>query len=256
MKPIDSHAHLLSDAFDADRDALLTELPQYVQAVIECASSVADFGRVQHLVDSHDYIYGAVGIHPECVDEWQDEHAILLQMERLLQHKKIVAIGEIGLDYYWEPEKAEAQKQMLRAQLALAVKTNSPVILHNREATNDLLRIVGEYKGLQGVIHCFTEGPDELQQALDLGLYIGIGGIVTFKNAGKVLEAVKIAPIDRLLIETDSPYLAPVPKRGKRNNPAYVQYVAEFIAQLRGISTEELIAIANQNTEALFGIVQ
>lgn len=254
MKAIDSHAHLLSDAFDADRHVLLGELPQQVQAVVECASSASDFEGVQRLVDRYSYIYGAVGIHPECVDEWEEPDAILQQIEKFLQHKKIVAIGEIGLDYYWEPEKAEAQKQMLRAQLQLAVDTHTPVILHNRDATEDLFAIVGEYTSLRGVIHCFTEGPDILAQALELGLYIGIGGIVTFKNAGKVLEAAKMVPLERLLLETDSPYLAPVPKRGKRNNPAYVQYVAEFMAELRGLPTAELIAITNQNAKTLFGM--
>lgn len=254
MKPIDSHAHLLSEAFDTDREALLLELPQHVKAVIECASSSNDFAQVRALVDSYGYIYGAVGIHPECVDECKDIEVILLQIEKLLQHKKIVALGEIGLDYYWEPEKAEAQKQMLRAQLDVATDTNMPVILHNRDAAKDLLGILRAYKGLRGVIHCFTEGPAVLQQVLDLGLYIGIGGIVTFKNAGDVLEAAKVVPLERLLIETDSPYLAPAPMRGKRNNPAYVQYVAEFIAQLRGISVEELINIANQNVKTLFGL--
>jgi TatD DNase family protein len=251
-KPIDSHAHILSEAFDADREHLLHALVEEVSLFIECAAEESDFTKIDQLVRAYDYVYGAVGIHPESVSAWQLH--ILDEMTRHLQAEKIIAIGEIGLDYYWEPERKKEQKKMLVAQLALATELGYPVILHNRDATEDLLDIIVTQNDVRGVLHCFTQGVDTAKKVLDLGLYVGIGGVLTFKNAGELLEAAEYIPLNRILLETDSPYMTPVPKRGKRNNPGYVKYVAAKLAEIKKISVEEVIEQTNKNVKALFGV--
>lgn len=252
MRLIDSHAHLLSRAFDGDREQLLAELSEQMEAVVECASAPEDFPRVADLVQRYSFLYGAVGVHPEEVQQWSD--AAAERLERHLRGEKMCAVGEIGLDYHWQPEMAELQKQALDAQLCIAAAADKPVILHNREATADLYDILQAHKGLQGVVHCFADGPEVAKRALDLGYYLGFGGVVTFKNAGVVAEAARYAPLDRILLETDCPYLAPVPMRGKRNRPDYTRYTACKLAELRGIDAEQVIEAANGNARRLFGL--
>lgn len=252
MQLIDSHAHLLSSRYDEDRDALMAELAQVMEAVVECASEPGDFPRVVQLAEQYPFIYGAVGVHPEAIDQWTAD--IPAQLAAYLGSPKIVALGEVGLDYYWEPDKKQAQKAALEAQIAVAKAAGKPVILHNREATADLYDLLQANRGFAGVVHCFSDGPDIAKKALDMGLYIGFGGILTFKNAGVVAEAAAYAPMDRILLETDCPYLAPVPKRGKRNRPDYTAYTAAKLAELKGISTEQVIETANANARVLFGL--
>lgn len=250
MKPIDSHAHLLEPAFDGDREALLKTLPEEVAAILECAANVGDFFRVLDLTESYPYIYGAVGVHPESVQNWSNAAADAIRS--YLGREKIVAVGEIGLDYHYEPKTAPAQKKALADQMEIARELDMPVILHNRESTGDMLDMLMSHRGCSGVVHCFTEGTDVARRILDEGFYLGFGGVLTFKNPGPAAEALRYAPLDRILLETDSPYLAPVPMRGKRNSPAYVRYVAAKAAELRGIEEETLIAAANANAIRLF----
>ena len=250
-KLIDSHAHLLDERFDADREELISELSQTMQAVIECASGPEDFDKVLELTQRHPLIYGAVGVHPEAASEYAP--LVLERIRSLLAHPKILAIGEIGLDYHWEPEKKQAQQRVLRAQMALAGELGAPVILHNRESTGDMLTLLGEFPGQRGVMHCFSGSVETARRLLDLGYYLGFGGTLTFSNNRKGVEAVAYTPMERILIETDSPYLAPVPLRGKRNNPGNTRYVAERLAEIKGLAAEAVIKAANANARALFG---
>ena len=252
MRLIDSHAHLLSEGFDADREVLLGELAEQMEAVMECASAPQDFPRVAELVQAYPFLYGAVGVHPEEIAAWSNQAAE--QIAQYLHCPKIQAVGEIGLDYHWQPETAPLQKQALVTQLELARSANKPVILHNREATADLYDILQAHRGLRGVVHCFVDGPEIARKAMDLGYYLGFGGVITFKNAGAAAEAARYAPMDRILLETDCPYLAPVPRRGKRNRPDYVRHTAQKLAELKGLSVEQVVEAANANARALFGL--
>lgn len=248
---VDSHAHLLDAKFDEDREQLIEELSAGMEAVIECASAPEDFSKILGLTRRHRVLYGAVGVHPEAVDSYTP--AALMQIKSLLDEPKILAIGEIGLDYHWEPEKKEAQKEILRAQMALAGRLRKPVILHNRESTGDMMELLGEFPGQRGVMHCFSGSVDTARTLLNWGYYLGFGGTLTFSNNRKGVESAAFAPMDRILIETDSPYLAPVPLRGTRNNPANTRYVAEKLAEIKGMPVEEVVRAANANAKALFG---
>lgn len=248
---VDSHAHLLDAKFDVDREQLLGELAVGMEAVIECASAPEDFRKILDLTRRHAIMYGAVGVHPEAVDCYTP--AVQAQIEALLDEPKILAIGEIGLDYHWEPEKKQAQKEILRAQMALAGRRGKPVILHNRESTGDMMELLREFPGQCGVMHCFSGSVDTARTLLNWGYYLGFGGTLTFSNNRKGIEAAAFAPMDRILIETDSPYLAPVPIRGTRNNPANTRYVAEKLAEVKRMPVEEVVRMANANAKALFG---
>ena len=250
-KLIDSHAHLLDERFDADRQQLIQKLSLEMEAVIECASGPRDFDKILELTRRYPLLYGAVGVHPEAVDEYTP--AVLERIRGLLDEPKILAIGEIGLDYHWEPEKKEAQQRILRAQMALAAQKHRPVILHSRESTLDMLALLSEFPGQRGVMHCFSGSVETARTLLNAGYYLGFGGTLTFSNNRKGVEAAAFAPMDRILIETDSPYLAPVPVRGTRNNPANTRYVAERLAEIKGLSLERVIEAANANAKKLFG---
>jgi len=252
MKLFDSHAHLASDSFDGDRQALLKELRSRMSGLVECAAREADFPAVLALMEKERFIYGAFGVHPEYAAEFSERS--LLAVKSALGHEKAVAVGEIGLDYYYNGDTAEQQKTAFRAQLALAKELNRPVVIHQRDAWEDLFAILGEFAPVKGVLHCFTGNGEQAEQALSLGLYLGFGGILTFKNPGDVPKAVAAAPLDRILLETDSPYLAPAPHRGKRNNPFYVEYTAEKLAALKGLGLEETLLRTEANARTLFGI--
>lgn len=252
MRLIDSHAHLLSAAFDDDRAAVMAALSENMEAVVECASAPEDFPRIRELTQAWPFLYGAVGVHPEEISHW--DAAAAETVAAALAGEKIVAVGEVGLDYHWAPETAARQKEALAAQIELARQADKPVILHNREATADLYDLLRAHRGVRGVVHCFSDGVEVARQALDLGYYIGIGGVLTFKKPGPVREAAAYAPLERILLETDCPYLAPAPHRGKRNRPDFVRYTAAVLAEIRGISAEEVIRTANANARRLFGL--
>ena len=251
----DSHAHYDSEQFDIDRDELLGSvlLQKGVVAVINMAADYESLKKTVALCEKYDYIYGAVGIHPECANDLPDNW--LSDVEALLSHPKIVAVGEIGLDYHWEDEcPREKQKEVLIAQLELAKKHDLPVVIHDREAHGDSLAIVREFPDVTGVFHCFSGSPEMARELLDLGWYLGFDGPVTYKNARRAPEVAAVTPLDRMLIETDSPYMTPVPHRGERNDSAYVRLVAEKLAEWKGVPVEQLARATLENGKRLFRI--
>lgn len=246
----DSHAHFYDEKFDGFRDELLSDLPnQGVGKVINCGCDKKSSEESIILSEKYDYMYSAVGIHPGNLDSG----TTIEEIEKLSRHKKCVAIGEIGLDYYWEPEKAEEQKIIFKNQLDLANKLSLPVIVHDREAHGDTLEILKEYKP-KGVLHSFSGSPEMARELIKLGMHIGIGGVITFKNAKKLPDVVTEIPEDRILLETDAPYLTPVPYRSKINNSAMIYLIAEKIAELRNTSIEHILKTSYKNAQTLFGI--
>ena len=251
----DTHAHYDDKAFDSDRDELLSVLPEKgVELVVLPGCDVKSSRHAIEIAEAYNYIYAAVGIHPGELAGFKSGDIDIIR--KLAAHEKCVAIGEIGLDYYWDDSRKAEQKELFINQLELALELDLPVIIHDREAHADSMEILFRYPELRGVLHCFSGSKEMAQEILKRGWYLGFDGPVTYKNAKKALEVLEICPMDRLLIETDSPYLSPVPMRGKRNEPAFVQYVAQKIAELRGMEAEEMAEITTQNTCRLFGIAE
>ena len=250
----DTHAHYDDEAFDADRDALLAALPQRgVGLVLDPGCDVGTSRRALTCAAAHPHVYAAVGIHPENCGGYTagDLEAI----RALARQPKVVAIGEIGLDYYWaENPPRELQQQVLRDQLALARELDLPVIIHDREAHADTLAIVQEFPDVTGVFHCFSGSPEMARELLKRGWYLGFDGPVTYKNARRAPEVAAVTPLDRMLVETDSPYMTPVPYRGQRNDPGYVHLVAEKLAEWKGVTPEEIARITTENGKRLFRI--
>ncbi len=251
----DSHAHYDDRAFDTDRESLLAGLPERgIAGVVNSGASVESTKRTIELAETYAHVFAAAGIHPEHTGELTEEH--MEWLKDLLSRPKTVALGEIGLDYYWdEPDRAIQKKWFIR-QLQLAKETGKPVVVHSRDAAKDTLDIMrAEYgNGYPAYIHCFSYSKEVAREFLELGCMIGIGGVVTFKNARKVKETVEYLPLDRLLLETDCPYLAPTPHRGERNESTYLKLVAQEIAQIKGITAEEVERITRQNACRFFGI--
>ena len=251
----DTHAHYDSSAFEEDREELLALLPeQGICNVINVCASVEELQKTVYLMEKYPYIYGAVGVHPDDADKITD--AVLDEIRRLSRHEKTVAIGEIGLDYYWHKEEKEhrIQQEKFRAQMEIAREEKLPFMVHSRDAAEDTLEIVREYMkdGMYGgIINCFSYSKEIAREYLNMGLYLGIGGVVTFKNARKLKEVVEYAPLSQIVLETDCPYMAPEPHRGKRNSSLNLPYVAEAIAGLKGISPEEVVKITRENAEHL-----
>ncbi len=253
MVIFDSHAHYLDDRFDNDRDTLLTQLfNTSVCGIIENGTSAETSRQALELAHRYPHLWAAVGIHPgEAADAKPEDLAIL---EQLATDEKAVAIGEIGLDYHYDDAcPRDVQQYWFRSQLELANKLELPVVVHDREAHEDTLRYLQEYRP-RGVVHCFSGSVEMAREILKLGLYIGLGGVVTFKNARKTVEVAAMLPLDRLLLETDAPYLAPVPHRGERCDASLIRHTAETIAEIRGISAEELLAVTTENAKRLYNI--
>ena len=251
----DSHAHYDDEAFDADREALLDSFPANgIGCVVNAGASFASNKKTMELISRYPFLYAAVGIHPEHADALDDKGLEWLREQ--FSNPKVVAVGEIGLDYYWDEPDREIQKKAFISQLALAREVKRPVVIHSRDACLDTLDIMREEygKGEPAVIHCFSYSREAARDFLNLGYRIGIGGVVTFKNARKVKEAVEYIPIDRILLETDCPYLAPEPNRGKRNSSLNLPYVAKQIAQLKGMTAEEVVEITDLNARKFYGI--
>lgn len=249
----ESHAHYDDGAFDSDREELLHQCQeQGIEAIINVSASLESVKSTYELAEQYDFIYAAVGIHPDEVGELNEESFRWLRDQ--CRREKVVAVGEIGLDYYWDKENHEKQKYWFRRQMNLARELELPVIIHSREAAADTLELVREAKlpPLRGVIHCFSYSPEMAGEYLKLGYYIGIGGVVTFKNAKKLKEVAEQTPLDRILMETDCPYLAPEPNRGKRNSSLNLPYVAREIASLKGIEPEEVMAVTARNARNLY----
>ena len=253
MKMIDSHCHVVtSEAYEADRQEVMKELELKMEAIIECASSSVDFEKIAGAVGSYGFVYGAVGVHPEEAESWNGKTPALIR--QYLSNSKIVAVGEIGLDYYWRDDDAALQRDIFLEQLLLAKDTEKPAIIHSRSSMDDVLEIIGKARGARGVVHCFSEGKEHAKKALDLGMYLGFGGVLTYKKPGDMMDAFMYAPLDRILLETDSPYLSPVPFRGRRNRPDYVEHTVKKMAELRGLSHEDMLRITNENAKRLFSL--
>lgn len=249
----ESHAHYDDAAFDADREELLNQCRQQgIETIINVSASLDSIKSTLALAEKYPFIYGVAGVHPDEVGALNEETFAWLREQ--CRHPKIAAVGEIGLDYYWDKEKHELQKYWFCRQMELAKELELPIIVHSREAAADTLEAVrtAHSPKLRGVIHCFSYGPELAAEYLNMGYYIGIGGVVTFKNAKKLKEVVKMLPLEQILLETDCPYLAPEPNRGKRNSSLNLTYVAEAIARLKGIEAEEVIRVTNENAKALY----
>ena len=249
---VDSHCHIDFPDLAAQLPSVLGRMQSNDVGYAVCIGvNLEDFPRVMALAESQPNIYATVGVHPEYTDAEEPDQARLLA---LASHPKVIAIGETGLDYYWQKDKPEWQRERFRTHIRAALACAKPLVIHTRESADDTLQILAE-EGAQavgGVMHCFTENWDVAQRALDLGFYISFSGIVTFKNTLTIKEVAQKVPLDRILVETDAPYLAPVPYRGKQNQPAYVLHVAEEIARLRGISLEEVAQATTDNFFRLF----
>ena len=257
MKPMifDSHAHYDSQQFDEDRDELLLSMEANgVGTIVNAGASWDSVTEVVELAQKYPFMYAAVGVHPDEVGALDDER--FEYMKAQCKKDKVVAVGEIGLDYYWDNESHDVQKKWFIKQLELARELDLPVIIHSRDAAADTLEIMKEYgQGLRGVIHCFSYSIELAREYVKMGYHIGIGGVVTFKNGRKLKEIAAEIPLERILLETDCPYLAPVPFRGKRNDSHYISYVAQEIAELKGISYEEVVAQTEKNGKELFQVV-
>jgi TatD DNase family protein len=251
----DTHVHLNAEQYEDDLQEVINRaLEKGVQNMVVVGFDEPTIKKAIQIAETYDFIYASVGWHPVDAVDMTDEH--LAWIEELAQHPKVVALGEMGLDYHWDKSPKEVQKDVFRRQIRLARKVNLPIIIHNRDATEDVVTILKEehVEEVGGIMHCFTGSIEVAKQCMDMNMYISFGGPVTFKNAKKPKEVAIELPLDKLLIETDCPYLTPHPFRGKRNEPGYVSYVAEQIAELKGITYEELAAITTANAKKLFGI--
>ncbi len=252
---IDSHVHLDDERFDGDRDILINSLKDNkIELVINIGADMNSSMSSIELSKRYDNIYAAIGVHPHSASEMTEK--TLDELREMSKEDKVIAIGEIGLDYYYDNSPRDIQRKWFREQLELAKELDLPVIIHSRDATKETYDIIKEAQDgtLRGVLHCFSGSVEVAMEYIKLGFYISIGGTVTFKNARVVREVAEAVPLDKLLIETDCPYLTPEPYRGKRNEPMFVKYVAEKIAEIRGISVEELAKSTNKNTKELFRI--
>lgn len=249
----DTHAHYDSSKFDDDRDEILRALPKSgVTLVVDPGDNAERSRCAVELAQRYPHVYAAVGWHPEEAEDWDDRS--LSAIRELAQQPKVCAIGEIGLDYYWDTTYRDRQKEMLRAQIELALELDLPVIVHDREAHGDSLEIVREYPELRGVFHCFSGSVEMAQELLRRGWYLGFDGPITYKNAVRALEVIRVCPMDRILLETDSPYLAPVPNRGKRNDSRNLPYIAATVARIKDVPVEAIAAQTMENGKRLFGI--
>lgn len=249
----DTHAHYDDEAFNEDREAVIKSLAAAgVETVVNIGASMASSETTLELTRNYPFIYGTAGVHPSETAELDEEK--FQRLKEIVREPKIVAVGEIGLDYYWEKPAHDIQKNWFERQLELAREVNLPVVIHSREAAKDTLEIMKAAKAgdMGGVIHCFSYGKDMAKEYLDMGFFLGIGGVLTFKNAKKLREVVEYAPMAQLVLETDSPYMAPEPNRGKRNTSANLPYVVNMMAEIKGLSPEDVIAATEKNARRLY----
>lgn len=273
---IDTHVHYDDEAFDADREELIGSLQENnIGIVIDIGSTKESLPKIRSLMEQYDFVYGAMGLHPDEIGDLTEE--LLGELREDMKNPKVLAVGEIGLDYYWNKEEQELQKAAFRKQINLALECGKPVVIHSREAAADTLEILREMYGKgslwealhgsapaasgtasgpterKGVMHCYSYSAEQARiYTRELGFYLGIGGVVTFKNAKKIKEVVADTPLEYIILETDCPYLAPVPYRGKRNCSLYLPYVVQAIAELKGVSPEEVERITEENARRLF----
>ena len=249
----DTHAHYDSGAFNADRFEILGSMPDAkVGLIVNPGCDLESSKTAIGLAERFNFVYAAVGWHPEDMDKLTDK--AFAELEMLAEHPKCLAIGEIGLDYYWDDTHKAEQKELFKKQIGLASRLNKPVIVHDREAHGDSLDIVRDYSELRGVCHCFSGSVEMASELLKRGWYLGFDGPITYKNARKAIEVLEFCPLDKIVIETDSPYLTPVPNRGKRNDSRQLEFVVNKIAEIKGINADEVENITFENGKKLFGI--
>jgi TatD DNase family protein len=249
----DTHAHLNAKEFDEDRDEVIARARENgVSTIVNIGFNAETIPTCLELAERYDFIYAVVGWHPQDAKDMTDEH--LEWLEELSRHPKVVGLGEMGLDYYWDTSPRDVQAEVFRKQIRLARKLQMPIVIHNRDAHQDVITILREEKAEEvgGIMHCFSGSWETAKMALDMNFYISFGGPLTFKNAKQPKEVAAKVPLERLLIETDCPYLTPHPFRGKRNETGYVRYVCEEMANIKGISYEEMAAITAENARRLF----
>ena len=252
----DTHAHYDDERFDADRDELLSSMPAHnVGLILNPGCDVETSRKAVSYAQKYSFVYAAVGIHPENINEnWNNDLAVIKELAET--EPRVRAIGEIGLDYYWEKdERARARQQVVFArQMELARELGKPVIVHDRDAHADCLEIARRYQGVPGVFHCFAGSVEMARELLALGYHLSFTGVITFKNARRAIEVIREVPLDRLMVETDSPYMAPEPYRGRRNSSLYVHRMAETIAEIKGVDVSEVEHVTTENGKRLFGI--
>ena len=249
----ETHAHYDDEWFEEDRDALLVQFPgQGIEKVVNIAASLASIPTTIALAEQYGYIYAAVGVHPSETKELTEENFSLVR--EMAQHPKAVAVGEIGLDYYWDETERSVQKYWFERQIELARELKKPLVIHSRDAAKDTMDMMKALhtEEIGGVIHCFSNSVEMAKEYVNMGFYIGVGGVVTFKNARVLKEVVQAIPLERIVLETDSPYLAPVPYRGKRNCSLYLPYVVTAISELKQVSEEEVVQVTNKNAHQLY----
>ena len=249
----DTHAHLNDPAFDPDREELMAGLGgKGIGLVMNAGCSLESSKDIIKMAERYPWLYASVGSHPDSADEVNE--AVIAEYRELCAHEKVKAIGEIGLDYYYEDIPREIQKKAFRMQMELAKEVDLPVIIHEREAHDDGMRIVKEFPTVKGVFHCYSGSAEMARQLVNMGWYIGFTGVLTFKNARKAVETAASIPLERIVLETDCPFMAPEPYRGKRNDPGYLPKMAEKLAEIRGICVEEAIAATTENAKRLYRI--
>lgn len=249
----DTHTHLDDEKFDTDRDEIIESLKdEGLSLAVNIGANIETSRNSIALAEKYDFIYASVGVHPNDTGDMTESD--LAQIEEWAKHPRVVAIGEIGLDYHYDEPEPEIQKKWFKKQLELAKKLNMPYVVHDRDAHADVLDIIKKVGYFNGVMHCFSGSSEMARQVTDLGMYVSIAGQVTFKNAPKVQAVAQSVPLDKLLIETDSPYLTPEPFRGKRNNSAYVKYTAQKIAELRGMTIDEIAKVTMENGKRFYNI--
>jgi len=249
----DVHAHYDDEKFNEDRDELLSSLPSLgVKAVVNASVDIATAKKAIEFSEKYPFMYAAVGIHPENLEGLEENYLNILA-DLYESNKKVVAIGEIGLDYYWDIPK-EPQLKVFEDQLKLALELDAPVVIHDREAHTDTMRLLKKYTPQKVLLHCYSGSKEMLKEVMKLGAFISLGGVVTFKNARVPVEVCEAVPLERLFLETDCPYLSPVPFRGKRNSSEKIAFTAEKIAEVKGMDTQTLIDICTKNAEEFFGI--
>ena len=254
MKLFDTHAHLLDTGFDEDRNELIPALPQNgVAGFLEACTEAGDIPKITALVMLYDHVFGSAGIHPHSADTANEVN--LLAVERALQHPKIAAVGEIGLDYHYDFSPRETQRAAFAAQLDIAIRAKKPVIIHDREAHGDVMALLCERRGrLGGVLHCYSGSYEDAVKYTDMGFYIAFGGALTFKNAVRQRSIAEKLPLERIVVETDCPYMTPEPHRGERNDPRLMRLTLETLASVRGISADEAAEATFANALRLYGI--
>lgn len=251
----ETHAHYDDAAFDEDRDALLSSMQDNgIGYIVNVGASIKSTASSIRLAQKYPFVYAAAGVHPNETGELNEENFAWLREQCL--HEKVAAVGEIGLDYYWDEPSHEIQKVWFARQLDLARDIRKPVIIHSRDAAKDTYDIMAAHNAgeIGGMVHCFSYSAEMAQEYVKMGFYIGVGGVVTFKNGKKLKEVVEVVPIERILLETDSPYLSPEPNRGKRNSSLNIPYIAQQIAEIKGMSYDEVVSVTERNARQMYRI--